>query len=220
MSVSIARKSALARVLLAAGVILFAAGCKPQSPPFPRLGKLVILGPIGVDNYRLELAGQIEGAQVPSVLVGRVEWGKDAAAKYVDNVRAKVDESGRFNAAVSVKEGDNTIAVLLGGSPIGLLQLNIDNKAPRIHILEPGDKHRTAEATIRVRGQAIDRNLTLVQVNGKNMNVDDEGMFQGDIPLPNVGENVIEAGAWDAVGNAATFSIRVYRQAPGSAQPD
>ncbi len=219
MSISMARISALARVLLAAGVILFAAGCKPQFSPSPRLGKLVILGPIGVDNYRLDLAGRIDGAEVPSVLVGRVEWGKDAAARYVGNVRAKVDESGRFNATVSVKEGDNTIAVLLGGSPIGLLQLDVDNKAPRVHILEPEDKHRTAGATVRVRGQAIDRNLTLVQVNGKNMNVDDEGMFQGDIPLPNVGKNVIEAGAWDAVGNAATFSISVYRQVSGSSQP-
>jgi large repetitive protein len=131
-----------------------------------------------------------------------------------------------------LREGTNLISAIatdeLGRSGVANRTVYVDQTAPLVTIESPAASAVTSNATIDVRGLAIDAveasvGASELEVTVKNLSndstvaavVSDRYFFAQDLTLE-VGSNVLEVKAIDSLGNSRTKTVTVSRIATGS----
>jgi hypothetical protein len=126
-----------------------------------------------------------------------------------------------FNASVTLKEGDNVLAVearaFNGGTGAASVVVRLDTSKPRVTIDTPLNNVVVATPFITVTGTVQDQvvgsvnggNITVV-VNGINATVENRGFRALDVPVAE-GKSTITVVAADGAGNTGSAVIEVTR---------
>jgi hypothetical protein len=218
-------------------VHLFLGGRSPQ-PPFEACGGDPTPDGLGCDRFpacpqvhepppapqleapasptaatRITLRGRAAAAHRIRVVGGAapVETAADAAGAFTAEVELVLNRLNRLFAS-AIDDGENS-------SPPSSVEVIQDGEAPFLFIDQPADGAELALASLVVAGRVADvlsgfRGLE-VSVNGQSANVaigiGTNGTFERAGVALQLGDNIIEAVATDAVGNRATRRVRVRR---------
>lgn len=123
-----------------------------------------------------------------------------------------IDESGAFALDVDLIEGENTLntKTYVDGELAKIdeeITVILDTQAPELEITNPKDGDQFNRETINVEGTVHDENFDYLEINGKEVAVED-GSFSERIMLDE-GENVITVTAHDLAGNVTTEEVTV-----------
>jgi len=123
--------------------------------------------------------------------------------------------AGRFEAAVTLAEGDNTLRVVArdsaGKESERSIAVVLDSEPPRLSVRSPAaDGTTTNRASIRIVGDAADeRGIEAVEIGGAAVPLT-RGVFDEEVALEE-GANRIGVVATDLAGNAASIELVVER---------
>lgn len=131
--------------------------------------------------------------------------------------------AGNWSASIPLQEGNNTltaVAVKTGGAVnTASIQVTLDTTPPRVTVAAPIDGFKTTEDHITVTGivndivvGTVNSGQAQVTVNNIAAQVANRTYTAADIPLQ-TGLNTIQVIGRDQVGNSATATIKVTREA-------
>jgi len=122
-----------------------------------------------------------------------------------------VDEDGSFRIRYRLQEGVNRIEIRAvdeaGNQSSVVREVTLITQPPELIVTNPPDELWINQAMLSVQGK-VPPGVT-VRVNGKEVQVDEDGAFNVDIVLDE-GENVIRVEAIDPVGNVSVEERRVF----------
>lgn len=137
----------------------------------------------------------------------------EAGAAVRVNGRAVAAPNGSFIAEVSLKEGDNCIAVestdVLGNIGSRSIAVVVDTVGPDLRILGPANRTLTNQSTVEVSGMTEPG--AVVVVDGQKVAANPQGRFSVMVGLDTEGANHIPVSSWDALYNIVERNITVYR---------
>ncbi|SHF76463.1 S8 family serine peptidase [Ornithinibacillus halophilus] len=147
----------------------------------------------------------VEGTATPTTTVEL--YNNDVLAGTVE-----IDDSGSFAADVDLSEGENSLVTKTYvdgelakiGDPV---TVTLDTALPELTVTNPLEGDKFNRGTVYVEGTAADEHFASVEVNGKQVAVED-GNFSERVMLDE-GENIIEVSAYDLAGNVSTEVITV-----------
>ncbi|MCD8510592.1 MAG: S8 family serine peptidase [Bacillus sp. (in: Bacteria)] len=122
-------------------------------------------------------------------------------------------DDGQFSATIDLTEGVNEIyaegdaeGIPLPSDVVTVIKDTID---PEITIDSPVDGKVTGDQAVTVDGTVIDDNLDVVTINGKEVDVDEDGSFSDRLTVDE-GENTFTVVATDLAGNSSTEEVTIY----------
>lgn len=144
------------------------------------------------------------------------------SAVTVNGISASVS-GGNWSASVPLSEGNNTLTAVAtkndGTVNTASIQVTLDTTPPRVTVDSPADGFKTVEETVTVTGivndivvGTVNSGQAQVTVNGIKAEVANRTYRADAIPLQ-LGVNSIQVIGKDQVGNSATTTIKVTREA-------
>ncbi len=122
-----------------------------------------------------------------------------------------VNEDGSFRIRYRLQEGVNRIEIRAvdeaGNQASVVREVTLITQPPELVVTNPPDELWLNQAMLSVQGSVPPG--VQVRVNGKTVNVAEDGSFNVDVVLEE-GENIIRIEAVDAVGNVSVEERRVY----------
>jgi len=124
----------------------------------------------------------------------------------VNQTEATVDEEGNFNVDVVLEEGENNVRIE-AGDDVGNISVEerrvyLRTRPPALSLTTVNEGMTVREPSILAVGQTEPH--TTVWLNGRELEVDSQGGFQGMVDLVE-GDNVIRVEALDRAGNTAVL---------------
>ena len=198
--------------LIGVGLAAFVASRKKDGPK-----KQEVVDETAPEITILAPADRLMTKESEVLLEGQVD-DKDAIVLVRGNP-VLVDSQGKFKTTVSLaKEGEQAIKIEARDNARNESRAQVivirDATPPTVKIVSPSDEAANTPTTlthVRIQGLAGDPS-DKVTVQGKAVEIAEDGIFQADVEIPLNGANEIVVVSRDGVGNEARASITVQRK--------
>lgn len=149
---------------------------------------------------------EITGKATPSVQVKLHKNGVEAAL-------GTAKQDGSFSIPVTLNKGENLITATSTTSdgstdPCEPAKIILDQTKPTISIHSPSNGRKTNHETITITGQATDKYMDCVKINGKKTTLDKNGHYYLRTML-HLGLNKLTVKAYDKAGNESSQTITI-----------
>jgi len=127
------------------------------------------------------------------------------------------NEKGEYLREIDLTEGENEFTIiaedLAGNSSEEKLKVFLYTISPTVKILSPANFQVFSDPSVVVKGTVKPANDTVIEVNGAEVSVGEDGIFEFALTLEKEGKNVINVSAKNRLsGKRVSISIVVYYQ--------
>jgi len=184
---------------------------------------------VKVDNVPPEIViespseARIMTKETPFKIVGRttqiktVKYGVDVLEYdkivYINQTKVPVsDTDGSFSYDLSLTEGENKVLIraedIAGNYVEREYTILLDSIPPNVNITSPKEGEVILTPKLTVKG--ITENDAQLLINGEIVFVEEDGSFEHELSLKEVGKNTITIEAIDPTGNTTKSELNIY----------